>query len=115
MDKKFEIKYKYDKNYNPVYVNGAYGGVLGNGEIVANFYLERHCLPKSETYTLIEGEDSPKLSFEPENLEGSVLRFFQTGIVMNVSTAKLIVSWLNDKIKQSEEITIEVQKAQDEV
>lgn len=45
-DKKNELKFKYifDDSYNPVYVNGAHGGVTPRGELVVNFYLERqHC------------------------------------------------------------------------
>lgn len=38
---KINFKYKFSDAYNPVYVNGAYGGVNPRGEIVINFYFER--------------------------------------------------------------------------
>ncbi len=49
MSNKPEIKFKYvfSYNYNPVYVNGAHGGISPRGELVVNFYLERPPLPNS--------------------------------------------------------------------
>ena len=46
--KKPEIVFKYIFNYayNPVYVNGAHGGLSPRGELVMNFYLERPPLPE---------------------------------------------------------------------
>lgn len=40
-----KIKYIFRDHYNPVYANGAYGGITPSGEIVASFYFEKHPLP----------------------------------------------------------------------
>ncbi len=37
----FKFKYVFDDDYNPKYVNGAFGGVNPQGEINLNFYMER--------------------------------------------------------------------------
>ncbi len=96
------FKYKFADNYNPVYVNGAYGGVSSRGEIVANFFLERLPLPNSVTHRvgkngfvgeIIEEENKPR------DLNKSSIRFVQSGIVVNIETAKEIRDWLDKQIK----------------
>ncbi len=100
------IKYKFADDYNPCYVNGAYGGVGPRGEIVANFYLERQPIPKEETYGLAKGGriSAQPLSREPEDLRSIVIRFIETGVVLNLDSAKKVYSWLGEKIKALEEI-----------
>ena len=36
----FRFKYIFSHDNNPVYVNGAHGGVNPRGELVVNFYLQ---------------------------------------------------------------------------
>jgi hypothetical protein len=48
MPKKVNIIYKFPKDYNPIYVNGAYGGATPKKEIIINFFLERMPIPKEE-------------------------------------------------------------------
>ena len=47
-----KYKYIFPHDHNPVFVTGAYGGVIPTGEIAVNFYLERHGLPYSQTYQI---------------------------------------------------------------
>ncbi|MFC0297755.1 hypothetical protein [Geobacillus jurassicus] len=44
-EKVVHFKYLFPDDYNPVYVNGAHGGISPQGEIVVNFYFERRPLP----------------------------------------------------------------------
>ena len=53
---KLKCKYIFKDDFNPVYVNGAQGGINMQGEIVVNFYLERNALPISQTYRIEEGK-----------------------------------------------------------
>lgn len=97
-----KIKYKYifSKDYNPIYVNGAYGGVTPKGEIMASFYLERFGIPFSHTYMVDEegklGERP--IQTNPDDLEKSLVRFVQSGIVLNYRDARIIHKWLGEKI-----------------
>lgn len=99
-----KFEYKFSDDYNPIYVNGAYGGVNPRGEIIANFYLERNPIPYTEVITL--DDDGNFLNGEvvnPENHQLTAVRYVSTGIVMNLENAKAFHEWLGVHIKKLEE------------
>lgn len=97
------FKYKYPEDYNPLYVNGAYGGINVQGEIVANFYFERIPMPKTITHELkSDGNLGDILLTCPEDLAKSVVRYVQSGVVMNLEVAKQIHTWLGKQIELRE-------------
>ena len=100
MDKASKVKYIYSEDYNPLYVNGAYGGSNPNGEIVIHFYHERLPVPKKSTLTI--SESSHIEEFESDGY--GIVRFVQNGIIMNVTTAKMIHDWLGAHILKMEEM-----------
>lgn len=95
------IKYKFKDDYNPIYINGAYGGVNTQGEIVVNFYFERLPLPNTAEIDTSNNQISKQ---EPVDLDKSLVRFIQNGVVMNLDTAKQIHSWLGGQIENLEKI-----------
>ncbi len=106
MTDKIKCKYIFDDNYNPVYVNGAQGGINPLGEIVVNFYLERSALPNSQTFSIKDGKMSKEpAEMEPQDLKNSFVRVIQNGVIMNYQTAKEIHRWLGEHIKNLESIT----------
>jgi hypothetical protein len=100
----FKYIFKYD--YNPVYVNGAHGGVSPRGEIVANFYLERQPLPNEITHAINpDGSISADVvGVDPENLESTIIRYVSSGVVLNLQNAKALHSWLGDKVAELEQM-----------
>ena len=83
------FKYKFPEDYNPLYVNGAYGGVGPRGELIANFFLERQALPVEEQYTVSEKgrlSESP-VSRKPEDVQYEFIRFVQAGVAMRLEDA----------------------------
>jgi len=69
--KTLKYKYIFNDDYNPVYVNGVYGGFTSKNELNANFFLERGGLPNHKTYSVEDGliiskpiERDPDLSKE---------------------------------------------------
>ncbi len=103
IDNKIIFKYKYPEDYNPLYVNGAYGGINVQGEIVANFYFERIPMPKKITHELkSDGNLGEIVLTGPEDLAKSVVRYVQSGIVMNIDVAKQIHAWLGKQIELRE-------------
>ena len=100
----FKYIFKYD--YNPVYVNGAHGGVSPRGEIVANFYLERQPLPNEITHALNpDGSIGADIvAVDPENLNSTIVRYVSQGVVLNYQNAKVLHSWLGDKITELEQL-----------
>jgi ssDNA-specific exonuclease RecJ len=104
---KIKCKYIFSDDYNPIYVNGAQGGINTQGEIVVNFYLERKALPVSQTYEL-EGEQiniTKEIEAEPSDLKNSFVRVIENGIIMNYQTAKEIYKWLGNHIEKLERLS----------
>jgi hypothetical protein len=111
MKKRLKCKYIFADNYNPVYVNGAYGGGNAKGEIVVNFYLERAALPNSQTYEIEENKLKEVLSEQdPQDLKESFVRFISTGIILDYKNAKVIHEWLGGHIKKIENSEIKEDK-----
>ena len=100
-DRQIKFKYVFPENYNPVYCNGAFGGISTRGEIVANFFLERMPIPKSMTNAVnLDGTLSDVVDLEPENLNEIVIRYISTGIVLNEESARSIHAWLGEQIQE---------------
>ena len=107
MSNKPELKFKYvfSYNYNPVYVNGAHGGVSPRGELVVNFYLERTPLPNAITHEINpNGTIGNVVAEEPEDLKNSVVRVVENGVVLNYESARNIHLWLGERLKEMESI-----------
>ena len=99
-ENKITFKYKYPDDYNPQYINGAQGGINVQGEIVVNFYFERLPLPNSITHEISnDGALGNVVSTEPKDLPDSVLRYVQSGVVMNLEVAKQVHAWLSKHIQ----------------
>jgi len=108
-NKELVFKYKFDSNYNPIYVNGVYGGFNFKGELNMNFFMERLALPYKEVYGIDnKGEAALKKSV-PKNEETlTVIRFIESGIVLSYDSALMIKEWLDKHISLYEERTNEV-------
>tara|TARA_R110002049_G_scaffold186209_1_gene354479 strand:- start:15 stop:395 length:381 start_codon:yes stop_codon:yes gene_type:complete len=102
-------KYIFDENYNPKYVNGAYGGVNPGGEIVINFYLERTGLPNKQVFAINDQGKGEELieKREPLNLEQSVVRVVENGVILDLARAKDIRDWLGKQIAHLEELIVQ--------
>lgn len=100
---KFKYIFRYD--YNPVYVNGAHGGVSPRGDLVVNFYLERQPLPNELTHTVNpDGSIGGVVAVEPEELHSSMVRFVSSGVVLNYQNARDLHQWLGSKIAEMERL-----------
>ena len=107
IQKKLKYNYIYKDDYNPVYVNGAYGGISTTGEIVMNFYLERHGIPKSQTHNIREdGSLGELVETIPKDQFQNFVRYIETGVILELDHAIKINKWLNDKIEQLKEIKL---------
>ncbi len=103
VSKKPEVTFKYifTYDYNPVYVNGAHGGISPRGDLVVNFYLERPPLPNEVTHELTpSGTIGAETSVEPEDFAQSLVRFVPTGVVLNYHTARELHHWLGEKVRE---------------
>lgn len=102
-ERQIRFKYVFSENYNPVYCNGAFGGISTRGEIVANFFLERMPIPNSMTNSVNpDGSLGGVISVDPESLDETVIRHVSTGIVLSEDSAKAIHAWLGNQIQELE-------------
>ena len=102
-DRQVKFKYVFSENYNPIYCNGAFGGISPHGEIVANFFLERMPIPKSMTNSVNpDGSLGGVVSMDPETLDETIIRHVSTGIVLSEESAKAIYDWLGNQIQELE-------------
>lgn len=109
-ENKITFKYIYQDDFNPVYVNGAHGGINVQGEIIANFYFERLPMPYKITNEVSnEGVVGDILDTDPKDLSKSIVRYVQSGVVMNLEVAKQVYEWLGNQIK-TRESQMKVQK-----
>lgn len=106
-DQVINFKYKFSDTYNPTYVNGAHGGISPQGEIILNFYLERQSLPQQQTFKVNDDKIGEELISEaiPSDFRNSFVRYIETGITMNLKTAKEIKVWLDQQIEILEGIS----------
>lgn len=102
-EKTIKFHYIFKEDYNPVYCNGAYGGVTATGEIIANFYLERMPIPESMTFPINEnGLLGEMKEVEPLDLNAKIIRFVSTGVVLSEEGARSIYEWLGKQIDELE-------------
>jgi hypothetical protein len=102
---KREIKFRYifADEYNPKYASGVFGGVSPSGEIVANFFFERHALPISQTHSLQpSGKLGEIIGNEPDDLQKTMVRVVENGIIFNINFAKTFKDWLAAQIVEAE-------------
>lgn len=98
------FKYKFPEDYNPLYANGAHGGISSKGEIVINFFSERPALPLEEVAELENEKMIEARITKPDSFHNINIRFVQNGVIMNLDTAKAVHNWLGKHIHQLEEI-----------
>lgn len=103
---KLKCKYIFKDDYNPVYANGAQGGINPQGEIIINFYLERHALPVSQTYVLEKDKiNAAEVESEPKDLNNSFVRVIENGVILNYQTAKEVHKWLGNHLLELETLS----------
>jgi hypothetical protein len=97
------FKYLFAEDYNPVYVNGAHGGVSPRGELVVHFYLERSGIPVAITQEVNpNGTIGEVIEEVPSDFNQTLYRAVESGVVLNYDSARTIHAWLGDRIKELE-------------
>ncbi len=103
--KEIAFKYIFNYAYNPVYVNGAHGGISPRGELVMNFYLERPPLPEEIRHEINpNGTIGNVTAEEPQNLGNSMVRFVDNGVILNYESARNIHYWIGERLKEMDAI-----------
>lgn len=102
-EKKSTITFNYIKadNFHSMLASGVIGGITVNSLIDMNFFTDRVTIPQKLSLELTpEGKIAKEINRESK--DGTV-REVQFGVLMDVSTAKNMIEWLNEKIRIIEE------------
>lgn len=101
--KEVHVQYRFPDDYNPCYINGAWGGTNPHGEIAAHFYMERLGLPIEDVHQVDDaGQIISTRTVHPKDHHCKIIRMVTTGVIMNLDTARAIHKWLGDKIEFAE-------------
>lgn len=94
-----QITFNYIKadNFHSVLSTGVVGGITVNALIDMNFFTDRVTIPQKITLE-INKDGSVAKEINIETKSGTV-REVQFGVLMDVTVAKSLISWLNEKIK----------------
>ena len=107
------FKYLFAEDYNPVYVNGAHGGVSPRGELVVHFYLERSGIPVAITQEINpNGTIGEVIDEVPADFNQTLYRAVESGIVLNYESARTIHAWLGERVRELEAIQQAKEKMQ---
>ena len=99
-NKSLKFSYVFDDDYNPKYINGAFGGIDPQGEININFYMERSALPVLEDVELDDDGNIGNIVSSPEDVNRRFVRFIQCGVVMSKDKAHEIYKLLENILKE---------------
>jgi hypothetical protein len=100
--RQIEFLFKRAQDYRIVASNGAWGGITTRGDIHLDFFVERQATPESLTQTVSDdGVLGPPVDSEETR---PVVREIQVGVLLSPEQTKNLVDFLNDKLKQLEQI-----------
>lgn len=102
--KKIRFIHNKPQDYRIYPVNGVWGGISGRGDLICNFFVEHHEVPKEEVHSLKEDGSLGPLEKKPRE-EVRVIRDLQVGILVNREQAVSIANWILEKVKEYEKVT----------
>jgi len=96
MEKELKIKFHIPDNHKLHFVTSVWGGVNAKGMVEINFLHDRPPLPKSSVDVVDELGNLIKSKIDTSGYE--LVRIVQTGVVMDIDSAKNLLNWLKEKI-----------------
>lgn len=111
-EKGIDIKYMKSHFFRVVHADGAFGGIGPRGDVHMSVYSERYALP--DAGRLHAGEIGSLERREEIQSSGQIVRELECDIVFDYVTAVGLRNWLNDKIKELQNIIKQAQEEQRE-
>jgi hypothetical protein len=96
-----EFEYNYSDGYKLAGVNGAHGGITPRGDFVIEFFAEASMVPDSIKHALNDDGSLGEI-LETKAPSAKMQRRIQTGVILSLKNAKLIASWMQERIKEHE-------------
>lgn len=101
-----EIKYDYIKSnyFRVIHVDGAWGGITPKLNIRMVVFNERGAIPTQTVQAVNPDGTIGEEIFEKRTSRDAIVREVEADLVMDLATANVLVTWLQDKINQLQEI-----------
>lgn len=101
--KTITFEHRCSDSYELRLANGVMAGILPQGQISLNFYLERPPLPTAVVSDVDEkGHAVPRPASDKLDNGITMERQFTSGVVLNVDTAKILIGLLAEQVKKVE-------------
>ena len=111
MEKKrdsLSFKYIFPSDLKELHINGAYGGIDPHGMIRMAVYSERAAIANIEERSL--NPDGTLGEVIDTDKKYDVVRVVQSSLAFNVVTARSLIKWLEERIKDNEALKEESAK-----
>lgn len=101
-NKKIKIRYLKAYDFKISLATGVYGGITHNGLININFFNERAVIPNSQIVEI--DENGVPVGKAIDEKDGDVMRELQSGLLLDINAAKVVINWLQGKVREHEQI-----------
>ncbi len=101
-EKKIITHYIKNNDFKTIFSTGMYGGITINGLINVNFCVDRTAIP-TKTESAVDLNTNTLKEEKKESRDG-IVKEVQIGVLMDVNMAKHTVAWLQQQIKQLEDL-----------
>jgi len=97
-----EVKYDYIKSnyFRVIHVDGAWGGLTPRLGIRMVIFNERGAIPTQTVQAVSSDGTIGEEIFEKRTSRDAIVREVEADLVMDLATANVLVTWLQDKINQ---------------
>lgn len=97
LPEKFDFHYIKSNGFRVVHADGVWGGPNLRGYITMSFFSERHPIPRRLTHEVkSDGTFGQEIGRE---IRGGTIREVEVEVMVDLSMAKSLNSWLAEKIK----------------
>lgn len=114
----FKVDYIKSNHFRVVHADGAFGGLTPRGYIQMEIWSERQPIPKQTTYQIVDAGDGPVVGEEVRDariVRDSIIREVEVGIVLDIDLARLLITWLQDRVEALEKATAKVAGKEPEI
>lgn len=97
---KVEVHYLKTSNYRTFHVDGIFGGLTPIGKVYIELFIQRSVTPQIIQHEINEDGTLGK-EIMREGKKG-IIREIESGLIMDIEVAKVLRTWLDEKIKEFE-------------
>jgi len=101
-----EIVFHYIKSnlYRPIFVEVIFGGVTPRGLLQMSVFSEHFPIPQQSTYGVTDQGGIGGERHELRVSRGGIIRDVEATLLISPATAKTIIDWLQEKLRDVEKI-----------